>query len=631
MWEGRVQDGGCDAADAGGDGVLSAVRGVWGFDELRPLQREAIGLAVAGRDGLVVLPTGGGKSLCYQAPPLVTGGLTLVISPLIALMKDQVDGLRLNGYPAAALHSQCGTDEIERAWGELRDGSLRLLLTSPERAVSARFVNELREAGVRPGAIAVDEAHCISQWGHDFRPEYRQLAGLRRWFPGVAMQAFTATATPRVREDIVEQLGLRDPVVLVGDFDRPNLTYRVVHRSRPVEQILAALSRHEGEAAIVYCMSRRQTEELADTLRRHGIDAGAYHAGLDGAKRTRVQDDFIRERLRVVVATVAFGMGIDRSDVRLVAHASMPKSVEAYQQEAGRAGRDGLPAECLLLLGTQDAGNWERLIRRSAEESGVGAEVVEPQVALVREMRRFATRVSCRHRLLCEHFGQRFDRVPCGACDVCLGETEPVGDAVLVSRKILSAVARTGQRFGVGHIAGVLRGKRDERMVRLEHDRLPTFGALSGMSSGEIRAFVDQLIDQDVLARDESGEYPTVCFGARGMAVMRGEDASVQLARVAGSGRRSRERAARRGGVEARPLGPDERAAFDALKSWRRELAEERQVPPYVIFSDATLREIVLARPRDVESLLEVKGIGERKREEFGEAVLGVLRSLPEL
>jgi len=613
--------------------VLEAVRRVWGFDALRPLQARAIELAVENRDGLVVLPTGGGKSLCYQTPPLVTGKVTVVLSPLIALMRDQVRGLELHGYPAAALHSGLEADEARETIARLRAGELKLILCAPERAVNPGFKSllaELADAG-RLGAIAIDEAHCISQWGHDFRPEYRRLRELREVTPGVGMQAFTATATPRVREDIVHQLGLRERggesvVPLVGDFDRPNLTYRVrARRTDGAEQISAAIgAMHErGEGgAIVYCLSRAKTEELAGKLRAAGHDAEAYHAGLNAKVRHDVERRFTNEQLDVVCATVAFGMGIDRSNVRLVAHANLPKSVEAYQQEAGRAGRDGLEAECMLLTSPSDAARWRQLIERSAEETGATPESVAAQVGLLQEMQRFATALVCRHRALCEHFGQAFPKDNCAACDVCLGETEPEPESQRLAQMILSAVARTQQGYGAGHVVDVLRGSRGEKIARAGHDRLSVFGLLSERTRGELMAFVDQLLAAGAL---ELGEFKTLRFTAHGAALMRGE-ATIRLALPMGTRQASserRERAPRASSeLEARPLDADEKRLFESLRALRKSIAEELAVPPYVVFSDATLRELCRAKPRDARAMLRVKGVGPKKVESFGERFL---------
>ena len=380
------------------DRLLHETLGRWfGFSSLRPLQKEAIDAALDGRDALVVLPTGGGKSLCYQLPPLVTERLTVVVSPLIALMQDQVDGLRLHGVPAAAAHSNLDAAG-RQALRELSESkALRILFVAPERLFREDFLEWLDGQDV--AAIAIDEAHCISQWGHDFRPEYRRLAELRDRFPGVPMHAYTATATPRVRDDIQAQLSLQDPVELVGTFDRPELTYRVLPRQGLVDQVVEAIGRHRDAAAIVYCISRKDTETLSSQLQSRGIEAKAYHAGLPAEERTQLSADFRAERLNVVCATVAFGMGIDRSDVRLVVHAAMPKSIEHYQQETGRAGRDGLPSECLLLYSGADAAKWRMIMERSGEESG-DVEATQAQLQLLNHMQRFAGRARCRHRSL---------------------------------------------------------------------------------------------------------------------------------------------------------------------------------------------------------------------------------------
>ncbi|TVQ61975.1 MAG: RecQ family ATP-dependent DNA helicase [Phycisphaerales bacterium] len=618
--------------------ILDAVRRVWGFDDLRPLQARAIELAVAGRDGLVVLPTGGGKSLCYQAPPLVTGRLTVVLSPLIALMRDQVRGLELNGYPAAALHSGLDAEEARATVARLRAGELKLILCAPERAVNPGFKSllaELADSG-RLGAIAIDEAHCISQWGHDFRPEYRRLRELREVAPGVGMQAFTATATPRVREDIVRQLGLRDEhgalvVPMVGDFDRPNLTYRVrARRGDGAEQASEAIgAMHErGEGgAIVYCMSRAKTEELAGKLRAAGHDAEAYHAGLNPDKRHGVERRFTNEQLDVVCATVAFGMGIDRSNVRLVAHANLPKSVEAYQQEAGRAGRDGLEAECLLLTAPGDSVRWRQLIERSAGETGASDDSTAAQIELLNEMQRFAGTLVCRHKALCEHFGQAFTKESCGACDVCLGETESEPDGQRIAQMILSGVARTGQSYGAGHVVDVLRGSGSEKIGRAGHDRLSVFGLMKDRRKAEVMAFVDQLVAAGAL---EVGEFRTLRFGARGAAVMRGEE-TVRLGLPMGTRSAGSERPERRSRasseLEARPLSVEEKRLFESLRALRKSIAEELGAPPYVVFSDATLRELARSRPADTRAMLRVKGVGPAKLEQFGEAFLAAIAS----
>ena len=601
--------------------IARVLADTFGLDALRPLQREAILAGVEGRDALVVLPTGGGKSLCYQLPPLVTGKLTVVVSPLIALMKDQLDGLRLLGYPAAAAHGNLTPAEKRDLWRELQGDSLRLLFVAPERLFLDGFVSQLTSLDI--GAFAIDEAHCISQWGHDFRPEYRRLAELREVFPGVPFQAFTATATPRVREDIVQQLRLRESEVHVGTFDRPNLTYRVLPRVDLVDQVAEAIERHPDAAAIVYCISRKDTEALAESLRKRRIDARAYHAGLDAKERTQISERFRDERLRVVVATVAFGMGIDRGDVRLVVHAALPKSVEGYQQETGRAGRDGLPSECLLLYSAADAAKWRQIMDRSAEESGASPDVAHAQLALLSEMQRFANRPQCRHAMLSRYFGQDYPHDDCGACDVCLDELEPVPDAHVVAQKILSAVVRTGQRFGMRHVIDVLRGSRTQNVVDRGHDAIPTFGLLKDFSASTLASFVDQLIDAGDLVRTD-GEYPVLQLTQAAREVLTSErQAALVLPKRAleAAPQRTRLRKGRGAASSSRDDGamPEmSQELFDHLRAVRRQIAYSIGKPPFIVCSDATLVEMAAARPRNEEQLLDVKGMGPRKVESFG-------------
>ena len=615
---------------AGGDSrdaiIAEALQRWFGFASLRPMQRQAIDAALDGRDALVVLPTGGGKSLCYQLPALLQDRLVVVVSPLIALMQDQVDGLRLLGVQAAAVHSNLDA----RARASLRtmaqDGSLRLLFVAPERLFQSEFLRWLQ--GQQPAAIAIDEAHCISQWGHDFRPEYRRLAELRQHFPGVPCQAFTATATPRVREDIKAQLQLHEPIDLVGTFDRPELCYRVLPRQDLEGQVEAAIRRHPDAAAIVYCIARKDTEALASALQQRGIAAEAYHAGLAAGERTRIAADFRAERLHVIVATVAFGMGIDRSDVRLVVHAGMPKSLEAYQQETGRAGRDGLPAECLLLYSAADGAKWRSVMERSHAEFGGEPDVLRAQLALLQQMQRFAGRARCRHRAISEYFGQAYDEPDCGACDVCLHELEAMPDGHVLAQKILSAVVRTGQRFGAAYVIEVLRGSRGEKVLQRGHDKLPTFGVCKGVPQGLLGNAIDQLVDEGLLVRSE-GEYPTLALGDDAMAVLKSERQAVLLVpkqSLASRGKRGRRDAVGSGERAApRALEPVEQSLFDGLRQLRRAIANELSVPPFMVFSDATLDEMARVRPTTSQALLRVKGVGQKKLDSFGARFVGMI------
>jgi ATP-dependent DNA helicase RecQ len=583
----------------------------WGFDCLRPLQEEAILAELQHRDSLVVLPTGGGKSLCYQVPPVLTERVDIVVSPLISLMKDQVDALRQNGYPAAALYSGMPFDDVRRIEAEIMAAKHRLVFVAPERLLTPRFLDLVARLRVR--AFAIDEAHCISHWGHDFRPEYRQLADLKKKFPGASVHAYTATATERVRRDIAEQLRLQDPEVLVGTFDRPNLVYRVVPRVDRREQIRQAIERHRGQAVIVYCISRKDTEDLAAYLRGRGMRAAHYHAGMDAEARRSTQEAFAREQIDVIVATVAFGMGIDRSDVRAVIHAAMPKSVEHYQQETGRAGRDGLEAECVLFYSAADVIRWQQLFERSESDAEASAEIVASTRELLGHMRRFCNTVGCRHRMLSEYFGQSLEKEECAACDVCLAEVEGVADATELAQKILSCVARVEQRFGIEHVLDVLLGADTERVRRWRHDVLSTYGLLRGTSRKELQNVVYQLVDAGVLERS-TDDRPVLRLNDASREVLRGQR-TVQLLRAAKKVQKSRHDRASWEGVDG--------DLFESLRVLRRQIADERGVPPYVIFSDASLRDMARKRPRNASEFIDVYGVGERKLQDLGARFLG--------
>src|SRR5688572_11960036 len=599
------------AADAA---LKEALHRVWGFSDFRPLQREAMHAVLDRRDSVVVLPTGGGKSLCFQAPAVVDGiapstttlldvgrrGVALVVSPLISLMKDQVDGLRVDGVPAAYLNSTLTGEQRDAVIANLRADACRLLYVSPERLVGEggdRLRRLLLECGVR--FVAIDEAHCISQWGHDFRPEYRQLGRLRDEFPGVALHAFTATATERVRGDIVAELRLRDPVVLVGSFDRPNLTYRVLRRAELRKQILRVLSRHDREAGIIYCLSRREVEETADWLVGEGFRAVPYHAGLADDRRARHQEDFLNEEVDIVVATVAFGMGIDRSNVRFVIHAGAPRSPEHYQQESGRAGRDGLPAECVLIYSGGDFARWRQLLEGSGE-------LTPTMKALLRDIERYACGTRCRHRSLVEYFGQPYDRGDCGACDWCLQELDAVPESTTVARKILSCVARLKQSWGIGHVTDVLLGRASDKIVAQHHQQLSTFGLLREESAAAVRGFIEQLVGEGLLCR-EGEPYPVLKLTASGTALMKGAGTCMLYREVVPPKARARGRTR-----AAQTFGGDA-ALFDVLRDVRSRLARERGVPPYVIFHDRTLQEMADRRPRTIDDLHDIYGVGAKK------------------
>jgi ATP-dependent DNA helicase RecQ len=588
------------------DELHQILRRYWGYDEFRPLQPEAMRAVVEGRDSLVVLPTGGGKSLCFQAPALVMPGLAVVVSPLIALMKDQVDGLVDCGVPAACVNSTLAFDERRQIAEEIRSGRLKLLYLSPERLLSERTLQFLQ--GVLLSFIAVDEAHCISEWGHDFRPEYRGLRLLKEKFPNVGLHAYTATATPHVRDDIVRELRLVDPQVLVGSFDRPNLVYRARRRGNLLQQIREVIDRHPNDSGLIYCIRRTDVEEMAASLAELGYHALPYHAGMADDDRRGNQEAFINDRARIIVATVAFGMGIDKSDVRYVIHAAAPKSLESYQQESGRAGRDGLEAECLLLYSAGDFRTWRKL------QSELPPQALEIAMTLLAGIDNYCSSVSCRHRAIIEYFGQEVPNENCGACDVCLNELELVDDGLILAQKILSCVKRVGESFGGEYVALVLGGSQDQRILSHGHERLSTWGIMAEHNKKSIRGWIDQLVSQTFLRK--TGDYNVLQLTEAGWQVLRGERTPRLLKPAPPKERQKQSRAA----LETWE-GVD-RDLFEHLRVFRRRKAEERGVPPFIIFSDATLRDLARVRPTTLDMLPTIHGIGAKKCAEYGAELL---------
>ena len=598
---------------------LEILRATFGHKEFRGEQAEIIGHVVGGGDAIVLMPTGGGKSMCYQIPALCRPGVAVIVSPLIALMSDQVEALRQAGVRAAALNSGLSDEERWAVWADLKAGRLDLIYVAPERLLLPSFLELLD--GLKISLFAIDEAHCVSQWGHDFRPEYMKLDQLPARFPGVPRLALTATADPQTREDIRRRLKLEDALLFLESFDRPNIRYAIALKQDPRRQLLAFIrAGHLGQSGIVYCLSRAKTEETAEWLRSQKIEALPYHAGLDSAVRRRHQTAFLTQEGLVLVATIAFGMGIDKPDVRFVAHLDLPGSIEAYYQETGRAGRDGLPAETLLLYGMQDV----VLRRRFMDENDSPPEVKRVERSKLEALLGLCETVGCRRQALLSHFGEAMAE-PCGNCDGCLAPAES-WDGTVAAQKALSAVLRTGERFGVGHLVDILRGTETEKIARFGHDRLPTFGVGRDLDLKAWSSVFRQLVALGVLevAHDS---YGALKLTETAKPILRGER-RLEFRRDQPAGpKRRRERGAEAGPGRAALEGDEAAGAlFEALRAARARLARAQGVPPYVIFHDTTLIALASRRPQSLMALEEIPGMGERKIERYGRAMLAIIR-----
>ena len=596
--------------------AASVLKSTFGYDEFRPLQREVIENVLAGKDTLAIMPTGGGKSLCYQIPALLMAGLTVVVSPLIALMKDQVEQLSAAGVQAVFLNSSLTTEAYNDNMRAVRTGKARLLYVAPETLLMQRTTDLLEKLQV--SLITIDEAHCISEWGHDFRPEYRQLVDFRRRFPKAVCLALTATATQRVRADIKNTLGFAQSNEFVASFDRPNLYIEVQPKEDPTRQALRFLERYKDLSGIIYCFSRKQVDELAAMLVRKGFSARPYHAGLEDEVRHANQDAFIRDDVQVMVATIAFGMGINKSNVRFILHFDLPKSIEGYYQEIGRAGRDGLPAHCLLLYNYGDVAKQRFFIDQKE-----GDEKRAAQQQLDAIMRYADDLTSCRRKPLLSYFGEAYAGAKCGACDNCTAKPPAFVDLTIPAQKFLSCVKRSGERFGAGHVIDILRGSKNERVLRLGHDQLSTYGIGQELSDKQWHGLARQLVQLGYLSQD--GEFHTLSLTPEAMEALRKR--SPILGQPLESGGREREREREQEQKQSEPVLEANNALLAQLRALRKQLADEAGMPPYVIFSDKTLVEMAAYLPQGEESLLGISGVGQVKLFRYGGAFLDVIRN----
>ena len=592
------------------DPLLHSLRTFFGYETFRPHQREIIEEIVRGEDAFVLMPTGGGKSLCYQIPALHRPGVGIVVSPLISLMKDQVDALLACGIEAAFYNSSLKITEARQVLAKLHSGELDLLYIAPERLMSDDFLERLQDIPI--ALFAIDEAHCISQWGHDFRPEYAKLGRLRRVFEKTPMVALTATAEPHTRQDILTRLGLQQAKKYVSGFDRPNIRYTVMEKHKPFDQLTDFLSTRHQEAGIVYCLSRKKVDKVASQLQNAGFKAEPYHAGLSSQDRKQAQDAFLKDDTTIIVATVAFGMGIDKSNVRYVVHYDIPKNIESYYQETGRAGRDGLAAEALLLLGYGDIA-----LARGLIEKTYNPERKRIELHKLNTMVGFAEALSCRRRALLRYFGDQMDS-DCGNCDICLNPPEML-DVTQDARKALSCVYRVGQRFGMGHVIDVLRGSQNKRLLQLGHDKLSTYGIGTDKSQGFWGSLLRHLVHLGYLEQD-IGNYSVLKLTEAARPLLRGEE-SLSMAKPRVKTVPLKKPARRNVGV----LDYD-RELFEKLRSLRKILADAAEVPPFVVFSDAALAEMAAYLPMNEESFLRIHGVGAQKLERYGPDFIDTIR-----
>ncbi|OGH59341.1 MAG: ATP-dependent DNA helicase RecQ [Candidatus Magasanikbacteria bacterium RIFCSPHIGHO2_01_FULL_33_34] len=589
--------------------MLTTLKTHFGYDKFLPLQEDIINTVLTGSDAFVLMQTGGGKSLCYQLPAIKLKGLTLVISPLVALMKDQVDSLQVNGVASAYLNSTLSYAEQDRVQMKASRGEIKILYIAPERLATQSFQDFLRYLNI--SLIAIDEAHCISEWGHDFRPDYRNLRSLREQFPRIPLIALTATATEQVRADIVEQLDLKNAKHFVSSFNRSNLNYRIEPKQRTFDRICNLLDSHKGESVIIYCFSRKNTEKLAKDLQLEGFNALPYHAGLDVEVRRQTQEKFKRDQVSIIVATIAFGMGIDKPDVRLVVHADLPKSLEGYYQETGRAGRDGLPSECILFYSYGDKFKQDFFIDQIVDEK----ERLQAREKLS-QMVNFGELITCRRKHLLEYFGEKWEGDKCDACDNCINPKEEF-DATEITQKILSAVIRTGETYGVSYIVDVLSGSNTKQIEERGHNNLSVFGIVKDFKKDELKLIVRALVAKGLLEK-KGEQYPTLCLSGVGGRFLNNNE-SIMLPKIF----RTIEVAKSKGIGEL----DYEVGMFEELRALRKRIAEQAGVPPFMIFGDKALQEMSYYLPQNLDDFANISGVGEQKLGKFGKIFLSVIQN----